>query len=185
MSNLKNNNVLVDAYSSENLTETVTHEDIARIDDTVDTVFHILTQRAWLRSQIELAKHRQQMAIDSRKGVLAKEYTFWLKNGTNVLILHILMEAFFSDRKISRADIARQSGVKRSQVTALLNEAEELGLLRDGNIPTQVTISCATEAMKRLSKQDKLVTYLMEWVFRMSIGEKKGRFDRLPSLTGQ
>lgn len=142
---------------------------MSQVDDLQSKIWLPLCSRAYVRAMAHIQRHRAQLERDIKDGVLPKTYGFWHQNSTHLRVLHLLMEAHYDGKKISKSAIAIDMNITRPNVTRIFKEARELNLLDENDRPTGVTLEVAEEAMRRVLINYDLMRFFTEFVSRATI----------------
>lgn len=166
-----------------NSSEYLPLQSMAQIDDLQSDIWLPLCSRAYVRAMAHIQRHRAQIERDIKDGVLPKEYGFWHRNSTHLRVLHLLMEAHYDGKNISKSAIARDMNITRPNVTRIFKEARELELLNEKDRPTGVTLQVAEEAMRRLLTNYDLMRFFTEFVGRATIARMRFSDEQIQGKT--
>jgi len=152
---------------------------MSQIDDLQGDIWLPLCSRAYVRTMSHIQRHRTQIERDIKDGVLPKTYGFWHRNSTHLRVLHLLLEAHYDGKNISKSAIARDMNITRPNVTRIFKQARELNLLDEGDRPTGATLVVAQEAMRRLLVNHDLMRFFTEFVSRANISRLRYSEDQI------
>ena len=134
----------------------------------------LMMNRAYVQAQIYLQNFRVNANTAKEEG----EFAFWMKNGTNVKILHILIYRFYQGKNIKISQLADDMNVTRSNISQVLKEARQLGLINELNQPLETTLRVAMVGMSELIEDVNFMESISEFVERANILRRKLRHYR-------
>ncbi len=158
-------------------------ESMSQLDGLQSEVWLPLCSRAYVRGMAHIQRHRAQLERDIKDGVLPKTYGFWHRNSTNLRVMHLLMEAHYDGRTISKSAIARDMNITRPNVTRIFKDARELNLLDEADRPTGVTLEVAEKAMRRVLTNSDLMRFFTEFVSRATIARLRFSEEQIKGKT--